>query len=225
VLCNFRHKSHIEREIEYEEIGDCPSNAELVKIVQELSIKLTKLEDKYNDIRRIINVKRKKINIIQWLNKHVTPTETIECWMSDRIIVRNADFDMLIEKMDVVCVFQSVLKRHFTEEMTHPIRAFCQREKTLFVFTSCNENKEKWVQSTNEIVFNLVKHLQFKFTKVLMNWKADKDINNTQNTHLVELFHRAVIKLMNVNEHTASKTKTFIYEHLKQDMAFHCDFE
>ena len=46
ILCDFKTKTKLEHQVEEEELGDVPTHEQLVKIVQELTFKYVKLEEK-----------------------------------------------------------------------------------------------------------------------------------------------------------------------------------
>jgi hypothetical protein len=59
ILCEYKTKSKREHKIEEEELGDVPTHFQLVKIVQELTLKYVKMEEKLEEygtvLREIIN--------------------------------------------------------------------------------------------------------------------------------------------------------------------------
>ena len=61
ILCDFKMKTKRERQIELEELEDIPSHYQLVKIVQELTLKLIKMEEKMEDMQQFVNKKKRVI--------------------------------------------------------------------------------------------------------------------------------------------------------------------
>ena len=74
ILCDFKMKSKREKQIDFEESTDIPSHSQLVKIVQELTLKMMKMEEKMEEMQKWVEKKRRKLNIVSWLNSSVTPT-------------------------------------------------------------------------------------------------------------------------------------------------------
>ena len=64
ILCDFKMKTKRERQIELEELEDIPSHYQLVKIVQELTLKLIKTEEKMAEMQKFVYKKKQKLNII-----------------------------------------------------------------------------------------------------------------------------------------------------------------
>ena len=61
LLCNYKSKSKIEHKVEEEELGDTPTYEQLVKIVQELTFKYVKMEEKLEHLQKWVNQKKQKI--------------------------------------------------------------------------------------------------------------------------------------------------------------------
>ena len=57
-------KTKRERQIELEELEDIPNHYQLVKIVQELTLKLIKMEEKMEHMQQFVNKKKRKLNDI-----------------------------------------------------------------------------------------------------------------------------------------------------------------
>ena len=52
ILCDFKAKSKQEHQVDEEELGDTPTHEQLVKIVQELTFKYVKLEEKMEHLQK-----------------------------------------------------------------------------------------------------------------------------------------------------------------------------
>ena len=65
ILCEFNHRSKFDREREFEESGDVPTNIQLMGIIQHLSAKLDAMETKMEHMQRIHGYNNKKIDVIQ----------------------------------------------------------------------------------------------------------------------------------------------------------------
>ena len=70
ILCEFLNTSK-KRQINDDEEDDIPSNKKLYKILLELGSKFNKLEEKVDEINKWVIKKKKKINVIEWLNTNV----------------------------------------------------------------------------------------------------------------------------------------------------------
>ena len=68
ILCDFKIRTKRQDQIDNEELGDTPTHYQLVKIVQELTLKMTKMEEKMEQMQKWVDKTKKKINVLEWLN-------------------------------------------------------------------------------------------------------------------------------------------------------------
>ena len=61
ILCEFKTKSKREQQVDFEELGDTPTHYQLVKIVQELTLKMIKIEEKMTEMQKWVDKKKRKI--------------------------------------------------------------------------------------------------------------------------------------------------------------------
>jgi signal recognition particle subunit SEC65 len=92
VLCEFRSKSKLELQVADEEASDKPTYDQLVKIVQELSIKYVKMEEKVNEMQQYIERKKQKLDVVAWLNIHVKATVGFLEWVNSIVNVEPFHF-------------------------------------------------------------------------------------------------------------------------------------
>jgi hypothetical protein len=132
-----------------EEDKDTPTVRKLYEIIMEMSIKYKKMEEKLEELSKYVDTKKKKINIIEWLNttcKSSDPCKTsapFELWMK-KIKVERKHLESIFSH-DYVYGALHVLKDFNNEH----IRCYDQKDDTLFIFT--NE-----IVTTNEVVTNEV---------------------------------------------------------------------
>ena len=74
ILCDFKMKTKREHQIEIEELADIPNHYQLVKIVQELTLKMIKMEEQMEEMKFWVDKKKRKVNVVVWLNTNVVPT-------------------------------------------------------------------------------------------------------------------------------------------------------
>ena len=101
IACEFLSKSNRERSLELEELDDTPNLRDLYKIIMELAAKCNNLEYQINDIKKATNIKKQKLNIIDWLNQHKSSdTERITFnQLLNNIKITRDDLNILFETM------------------------------------------------------------------------------------------------------------------------------
>ena len=224
VLCNFRHKNANEKNKEYEELGDMPTDRELIAVVRELTTKLTNLEARFSEMRNVLNYRRKKINIINWLTVNATtPQHEFDKWTDECLCIPSVCLDTIMEH-SLYDTFEIALKNNLECIEQLPLRALCQKPGTLYVYAYIAPHDGQWIQATKANMLHICKQIQSKMITMLLQWKTTK-LAESEQKHVHDKFNRAVIKLMNVNDCLAAKISRFLYERLKQDISLDYDIE
>lgn len=76
ILCEFKLKTKNEIKVETEEAADIPNHLQLVKIVQELSLKLYKMEEKMEEMQQWVDKKEKTIKYFRKFECIIRKTNT-----------------------------------------------------------------------------------------------------------------------------------------------------
>jgi uncharacterized protein YeeX (DUF496 family) len=229
ILCDFKSKSKLELQVEEEEFGDTPSHEQLVKIVQELTFKYIKLEEKMETLQKWVNQKKQKIKVIDWLNEHIEPTIGFKEWITT-IQVMPEDALSLFEN-NIFQTFQLVIENNLKEnnDFIYPIKCFSQKTNIFYIYETVDENKCVWIQATTEQILLLLKKIQGKIITELTKWKLANKAQIDSNDKLSDQFNKAVIKLMSVNFTThdvgASRIRNALYTFLKTDLKNLIEYE
>jgi uncharacterized protein YeeX (DUF496 family) len=229
ILCDFKSKSKLELQIEEEEFGDTPSHEQLVKIVQELTFKYIKLEEKMETLQKWVNQKKQKIKVIDWLNEHIEPTIGFKEWITT-VQVMPEDALSLFEN-NIFQTFQLVIENNLKEnnDFIYPIKCFSQKTNIFYICETVDENKCVWIQATTEQILLLLKKIQGKIITELTKWKLANKAQIDSNDKLSDQFNKAVIKLMSVNFTThdvgASRIRNALYTFLKTDLKNLIEYE
>ena len=211
ILCDFINANKRGRRLIIEEEDDIPSYNQLVKIVQELSLKYSKLEIKLDEMQKWVDNKKKKIDIITWLNKNATPIEFDEWYKNIRVTI-DKSFDN-----NIIQIFLEIMQENLTGK---PIHCFNQKN----AFYICENG---WRQLLPPDFIRLLKNIQFKLVGKLCEWKNTIP-NYENNDKMVELYDKTMYKLMTYNEDiNMNKIKMGLYSHLRVDLknVFEYEFE
>jgi hypothetical protein len=228
-LCDFKTKTKLEHQIEEEEFGDVPTHEQLVKIVQELTFKYIKLEEKMEHLQKWVNQKKQKIKVIDWLNEHIDATIGFKEWITT-VQVLPEDALSLFDN-NIFQTFQLIIENNLkeTHEFIYPIKCFSQKTNIFYVCEKTVDNKCIWEQSTTDSVLLLFKKIQCKIIAELTKWKLTNKAQIDGNDKLSDQFNKAVIKLMSVNFTThdvnASRIRNGLYTFLKTDLKNLIEYE
>jgi hypothetical protein len=227
ILCDFRLKTKREKQIEVEEIGDMPSYQELVKIIQEMSFKQMKMEEKIEEMQKLIGKKKEKLDVITWLNSNVIATIGFLEWISIGFIVNPEHFENLMKSENTIFdIIQQIFEYNLRErdEFIYPIRCFTQKQSKFYICEKNEDNTIMWKLLPVEDIKVIISNLQKNIVSQLIKWKAANQKNFDDNSKLATTFNKVVINVMNiVQESTSTRIKNILYNYLKKDVK-HIEF-
>lgn len=234
ILCDFKSKSKQEHQLDEEELGDTPTHEQLVKIVQELTFKYVKLEEKMEHLQKWVNQKKQKIKVIDWLNEHVVSTIGFKEWMS--VIQVLPDHALSLFENNIFQAFQLIIEYNFTQNLketnndfVYPIKCFSQKTNIFYVCEKTPDNKCVWEQVSTDVVLVFLRKIQNKIIGELTKWKLENKAQIDSNDKMSDQFNKAVIKLMSVNFTTqdvgASRLRNSLYTFLKTDLKNLIEYE
>lgn len=160
VLCEFKQKSIKQQELDVEFDKELPTQQTMYKLLLDLGIKYNKLEDKYKEINKFVSNKKRKLDVVQWLNTNKKPTTTFVRLM-DCVTITVADIELftLETPYDIIA---KILNRSIYFETT-PVAAFADK---LYVY-----DNETWNEMKREQLTNFLNMIQFKMSKALFEMK------------------------------------------------------
>jgi hypothetical protein len=228
ILCEFKMKTKRENQIELEELGDIPSHLQLVKIVQQLSLELEKANEKLSEMEKWVSKKKRKLNIVLWLNTNVTPTMGFLEWVHTELVVKPDHFENLMENNLFNTIQQIFVDNLSTkEDMVYPISCFTQKSGVFYICEKKEDGSPEWRQLVLEDMVLLLKIVKNNMLKQVTKWKEENQYKFDDNDKIAILFNKAVIKLMNISfsqDATLSRIKNGLYNYLKTDLKA-VDFE
>lgn len=222
ILCDFNMKTSRERQIELEESGDIPSHYQLVKIVQELSLKIVKMEESMEEMKKWVDKKKQKLNIVTWLNTNINPTIGFLEWAHTQIIVKPEHFINLMENSifyTIQQIFQDILCEK--SDFIYPISCFTQKVGVFYVCDKKEDGSAQWRQLVLTDIVLILKKVQKGLTQELTKWKEQNQHKFDDDNKLSVIFNKAVIKLMDISfsqDNNMSRIKNSLYDYLKKDL-------
>jgi hypothetical protein len=230
ILCDFKMKTKREIQIELEEIEDIPTHYQLVKIVQELTLKQIKMEEKMEEIQKFVNNKKKKLNVSLWLNVNIIPTIGFLEWVNTSLIVKMKHVEILMEHT-IFHTIQQVFEDNFltNTDFIYPITCFIQKNGVFYICEKKMDGSPEWRQLILNDTILILSTIQKNITKELIKWKATNQHKFDDNDKLSILFNKSLIKLTNISftqDNNLSRIKNNLYNYLKKDLkSFEYDFE
>ena len=226
ILCQFQLKTKREKLIDNEETRDIPTYQELINIVQELSIKQEKMERQMQEFQKWTQKERRKMNVLEWLNENITPTNDFHSWLQ-QISINENYFTCLMEE-NTIEVVQQILTDHIPKDSTtiYPLQSFSQKNGIIYIFI--NDAQQKWLEITNTMFIKLLQHIQSLFLKKLIAWKEIHKQEMLEKDELSILYNKMIIKLMDIplvkNSHY-TRIQNMLFNYLKKDLKSLIEYE
>lgn len=223
ITCEFLSISKKAHKIEEEETNNMPTYKELVAIVQQLALgyNAQKLEIQY--LKKLNETKKKKINVIQWLNGNVTPTIDFVTWKNQlTILLSHLTYlfdNPIVETMSHI--FQDIIQN--TTSSPIPIYSFSEKPSKFYIYSN-----HEWIEMSQTDISLLFKKIQNGLLQIISKWKNENLINCHSNDRLCEIYNKTVVKIMSISlepDFTFNKLVSNLFNILKVDIKQLVEFE
>jgi hypothetical protein len=199
-----------------------PSLRDMFTLILELTAKNSQLEQKVDELSKWAESKKKKLNVIDWLNEKYTTTIKYTDWLAGINITRN-HLD-LVFKSDMVngCnqILQSLLDTH---ETNRPIKAFDQKENVLFIYNETNQ----WEMLEPSMFAKLMNILSKKILTEFIKWQTENK-DKMYHDEFSYMYARNLQKIMGGNltqEQINTRIKRDLYNYLKMNLRNVVEYE
>lgn len=226
-LCELIHKGTKTR-VTIEDDEELPSQRKMFQMLLELGQKYNKLEEKVDEINKWVVKKKKKINVLEWLNSNIIPNLVFEK-LSEIIIITENDIEFLLENS-----FFDTLNQVFSRtiynvsETENPMFAFVQKANLFYVFDKTDSDKGAWMELSKEKLLRLLLTIQMKISKSFCEWKKKRADKIRDDDNFAILCDKTLIKIMGnefKQDTTFGKMKTIMYNKMKTDMKALIEYE
>ena len=223
ILCELLNKSKKSLIIEDEE--DLPSQRQMYKMLLELGIKFNRLEEKIDELNKWVVKKKKKINVIEWLNTNITPEIKFDN-LIEKILIIKEDVKYLFDNS-----FAETLNKIFSRniynlsESEYPIFAFVQKINIFYIY----ENEENgWIELSRENLMRFLNKVHMKLLRIYSQYKKENESKICDDESFSILCDKTTLKMMNVDfrqDNILGKIKSNMYSRMKTDMKALVEFE
>ena len=204
---------------------DVPSQKKLFQILLELGNKFNKLEEKVDEINKWVVKKKKKINVIEWLNSNAKPEIKFES-LIEKIIITQDDVKYLFDN-SFADTLNNIFSRNIYKlsETEYPIFAFVQKCNVFYIY---EDEDVGWMELNRERLIKFLNRVHVKLLRAFGEHKkanADK-IRDDESFSL--LCDKTSVKMMNVDfrqESILGKIRGNMYSRMKTDMKALVEYE
>ena len=227
VICELLHNRRNTSLIIEDEEEPLPSQRKMFHMLIELGQKYNKLEEKVEELNKWVIKKKKKINILEWLNDNNTPNILFDS-IIDKITVNEDDIKNLLDNP-----FNEVLNDIFSRTIynfnqdENPIFAFVQKSNIFYVYELFDNNK-MWVELSKEKLIKFLNKVHTKILKAFCDFKKERiqEIRASDNYSIK--CDKTMVKIMSVEfkqESILSKVRSMMFAKMKTDMKALVEFE
>lgn len=205
------------------------SYADLQKIVFQLVTKVNNQQIKIDKLTDALNIKRKKLNILEWLNENKTSTKSLKKFQN-KIKINNSHLEQIFTNGYIQGI-SNILKNSLINYENSletgdfmPICAFDQKENVLFAYNT----KKKWQIVTEEQFKRLVNIITKKISELFSEWlKSNYDDIDSSDSKDIEMLNNTQRALgLNISQNDLyNKAHREIYKHLKINIKNIVEFE
>lgn len=169
LLCHLMMtKSVADMKKDDEEHADTPSVRVLYEIILEMNAKMVKMEARLDEYAKWVATRKRKINIIDWLNDKYNSYPTSYMDWFNSIQISRQHLEMMFE-MDYVLGIVAILRTLLpVENKTLPIKCFDQKDNIIFIF-----HEDKWQIMSVEMFDTLVMTLSKKLISEFIVWQSE----------------------------------------------------
>jgi hypothetical protein len=221
-ICELMCKSMKERQIENEEHADTPTIRVLYDVILELTNKMFLMEKKIQDLSKWADLKKKKINMVDWLNEN-QPTEgkTQKNWDEFLLGIKvgRIHLENLFQTeytLGILKVLQDILPVAVSEAEAaaagNTIKAFDNKVNVLFAFSD-----NKWMTLTEQMFQQLVNIVVKQLLNEFVVWQTENASRMEQDDFAIK-YSANVKKMMGGNltrVQVYAKVKIDLYKYLK----------
>ena len=199
------------------------SSRQLTQIVTELIKSNNKLQNEVAELKRWVQVKKRKIVIVDWLNENYQINENYKEFVNNIVVTSN--LLEIIFQTNLIEGIQRIFEEYMSkiEDQKIPLKSFDQKNNTIYVY---NE-KSKWEVLSSEDFNNIVSILS---KKILVEFKIWQD----KNEHQLYTDDFSVIYIQNTKkviggdiplEKLRAQIHRNLYKYLKQNLQNTIEYE
>jgi hypothetical protein len=189
------------------------SNSEKCYLIHYLMLENSALKKRVELLEIILNTKKKKVGVFEWLNTNIKPTLNYADWVKT-IQVKKSQFEYLFDNSIVETVYH-IVSHAISENSVIPFYAF-GKTQTFYVYTS-----DTWLVAEVPSFTKLFKRVETELWKCLTEWKKKNEVEIVENQMMTEKYQKTVAKLTDISytpNDVYNKMKTKIYNSIKMDI-------
>jgi hypothetical protein len=204
-----------------------PTQRKMFQMLIELGERYSRLEEKVDELNKWVVKKKKKINILGWLNANRKPSIVFET-IIDKIVVNEDDIKKLLDHSfyDIVNdIFSRTI--YNVDECENVMFAFVQKQNVFYIYDNTKTNNS-WVELPKERLIKFLNKVHIKVIKAFSDWKLLIKNEIKTNEKMAELYNKTLIKIMSIDFKQDSiyiKVRNSMYSKMKTNIKELIEFD
>lgn len=208
-----------------EEENDIPSQKKMYQILLELGNKFNRLEEKVDELNKWVIKKKKKINVIEWLNTNIKPEIKFEN-LIEKIIITDDDVKYLFDN-SFFDTLNNIFSRNIYNitENEYPIFAFIQKPNVFYIY---DDEQLGWTELNKDKFIRFLNRVHMKLLRVYGEHKKENKDKIRDDESFSVLCDKTTVKMMNIDfrqDIVLSKVRSNMYLKMKSDMKALVEYE
>ena len=223
LCCSFIKERTKERNTNMDLVDDrVPTERMMYELMKNLALKCDRLEKEVEDLRRIARKEKKKIDILEYLKHHQTPSKKYQQWMKE-IEVQPKYLEIVFET-NIITGISKLIEDYisgFTNDQL-PLAAFSHKSGQIYIY------KDTWTQIDTETLNTLFDILSTRFFIAYSRWEAENPElkNNDEETQKLKMNYKRKILGTYLSDDTKYKRFTgHVFDCLKQGIRTITEYE
>ena len=170
-ICQIKQLAHDTSESTKQTIDDLPTKRDMWLMIQQLSKRYITLEKKYIEIEKYVQKEKKKLNILDYLNKPSTlkPIISFTKWL-ERFEITSTDLQFMFKNGYVSGISNCIIRNYKTDELL-PLCAFENKKNILYIFNQDNI----WVPLNREIFKTHINKIHKSLSELFVIWQKKNE--------------------------------------------------
>jgi len=196
----------------------------LQEIVVELINCNIKLRKDVEELKKWVQTKKRKINILEWLNETPgsNPTQTNYKDYMVNLIVSRKDLEIVFNT-DLITGVQDILEKYFSENDMAPFQSFDQKDNLIYAYTE----KSKWELLSNDDFNKMIFKITKQFLTEFQRWKEENE-DKLYTDHFSTIVIQNTKKVIGGNislEKQQDKIHRNLYKYFKKNLQNTIEYE
>ena len=196
-------------------------------ILSEVILQNKKMQEEINELKKFIFKTKIKINILDWLPLHVSPTYSFQSFLNNIIVTSPFHVECLQENK-ILDILEMVLSETVKREKDNVFPLFCFNEK-IYIYTHTQSNeRDTWKEITRLELIHFMNRIHNKIMNQIKEWRDANEVLIKTNEIYYNINHKLSIKIMDVDfnkDAILNKIRAFLSSIFKKDVKSIVEYE